>query len=331
MSRPGRPDVAFLTWGRIDRAAEIAGALGGEAWSFRPRRLDRQALAPLRWLLGAVVTWAYLLRRRPRALVVTNPPIWLGLIAWMYTRPRRAPLVLDSHPGGFGVQGDPVAARVQRLHAWLAARADLVLVTAPHWVEIVNGWGGRGQVLHEAEPEWLPTPPKPAGEPFRLLFAGTFGRDEPVAEIVEAVRGLDNVTLEITGDPRKAPPEVTAAVGPNVVLLGWLDPQDYLAAISRADAVIVLSTEQTSVMRAACDVVWAMRPLLVNDNELLAEVFPDAVRAQCTVPELRAGVLRLVEEHQRLCELAPGARERQAAHWHDQLARLAQAVNRTST
>lgn len=328
--QPGRPAVAFLTWGQVGaRAAEIAVSLDGESWGFRPRRLDTRWLAPTRWLLGAVATVWYLLRRRPRAVIATNPPIWLGLITRLYAWLAGAVTVLDSHPGGFGAQGDRVAARLQRLHAWLAARVDLVLVTTPAWVKVVEGWGGRGLVLHEAEPAWSPTPSRPAGEVFHLLFAGVFGLDEPVAEILEAVRELPNVLLSVTGDPRRAPEGLVENAPVNVRFLGYLNQPSYIGALADADAVVVLSTEPTSVMRAACDAVWALRPLLVNDSLALADAFPDAIRADCTPDALRTGIKELMDRHADLRVRADEARARQAGRWREQRDALTAVVYRS--
>ena len=48
---------------------------------------------------------------------------------------------------------------------------------------------------------------------------------------------------------------------------------DYVAAIERADLVVSLTEEPTSVMRSGCEAVWAQRPLLVSDSPATREAF----------------------------------------------------------
>ncbi|HSK25733.1 MAG TPA: hypothetical protein VK894_02350, partial [Jiangellales bacterium] len=194
-----------MTWGPVpQRAQEIASALGGRACAIRPRRLGAAGLVPLRWLVSAVLTTVHLLRHRPAAVVVTNPPIALALTVYVLRPLLGARVVLDSHPGGFGVQGDRVAARVQWLHRHLARRARAVLVASEPWARTVRAWGGCPLVLHEAEPAWRLPPAAPLGDRARVLLVAVFGGDEPVASAVEAACGM-RLDLRVTGDLRRAP------------------------------------------------------------------------------------------------------------------------------
>ncbi|MGH9043947.1 MAG: glycosyltransferase, partial [Acidimicrobiales bacterium] len=125
--------VAFVAWGSVPgRSEEIARALGGRARCFFPPRTSRPPAA-VRYVLSALATVAWLAKERPNAVIVTNPPVFAGLVAYICSRVLGAPLVLDSHPGGFGVQGDRISARLQPMHRWLARRAEAVLVTDETW------------------------------------------------------------------------------------------------------------------------------------------------------------------------------------------------------
>ncbi|MGH9048059.1 MAG: glycosyltransferase, partial [Acidimicrobiales bacterium] len=146
--------VCFVAWGSVPgRSAELASAVGGEARCFFPPRDARPPLA-LRYLFSAIATVTYLLGRRPRAVIATNPPVFAALVAYGCARALGARFVLDSHPGGFGAQGDRVAARLQGLHRWLATRAAAVLVTEETWARTVAMWGGTALIVHEAPADW---------------------------------------------------------------------------------------------------------------------------------------------------------------------------------
>lgn len=124
------PKVSFIAWAEDSgRALDIAQALGGEARTFYGLRIVWKPLVPLRYLLNAIGTCGYLISRRPRAVIVTNPPIFPGLIAWLYCAVTKAPLVLDSHPSAFGAA--PMSERVADIHAWLTRHAATTMVTVP--------------------------------------------------------------------------------------------------------------------------------------------------------------------------------------------------------
>ena len=119
-----RPRVSFIAWAEdAGRAHEVAQALGGEACTLYRLRIVWKPLVPLRYLLNAISTCIYLLSRRPRAVIVTNPPIFPGLIACPYCIATKAPLLLDSHPSAFGEA--PMAKQVGRRPCLArAARSD---------------------------------------------------------------------------------------------------------------------------------------------------------------------------------------------------------------
>ena len=319
--------VSFITWQRhAGRAEEIADALGGTAVHVHQRRLSGSTPRTLlRYAASAALTAGHLLVRRPSAVVVTNPPVVPGLIATAYGAITGRPVVLDSHPTSFGAKDHAVAQRLLPLHRAMARRAAAVMVTTDQWVRVVEGWGGRGLVVHEAPPRWTVAPWAPRGGRPQVLFAGVFGSDEPVDVVVAAARALPGVDVAITGDPRKCPPQLAADLPANVRLVGFLDPDAYRRAVEDADVLLVLTTEPTSVVRAGYEAVYAGRALVLSDTPVLREVFPDAEHAPNTAEGVAAGLERA------LAALPDAGRrsralERQQRRWAEQLAALQAAV-----
>ena len=304
------------------RAAEIAAALGGEAEVIHPLGGRGAARKLARYAVSAAFTLLYLARARPRALIVTNPPIFAGLVAYAYKRLTGAPMLLDSHPGGFGLQGDRLSARLRPLTRWLVRRVDSTLVTEPSLQTLVEGWGGKADLLHEAPPLWSVAQARaPEGRP-RLLFVGVFQRDEPVEEVVTAARELPEVDVEITGDPAKAPAGLIGSAPENVRFLGYLDAPAYVAALERADVILAITTEPTSVVRAGYEAIYAGRPLVLSDTPTLRSVFPHAVHVDNTGAAIAAGVRDAVDRHAELLALVPAADALQRSRWKGQLATL---------
>lgn len=322
----GRPRVSFIAWSAVGgRSAEIASALGGESACFYSLAGARGTLVPLRWCHSALRMIAYLLRRRPRALIVTNPPIFPGLIGLVYGRLARAPVVLDSHPGSFALKGDRVARVMLPVHRWLAGKVAAVLVTVEQLAEQVRGWGGRAVLVHEAPAE------RPSAAPVRrrdrpeILFICTFAPDEPVAAVLAAAARMRDVAVTVTGDLRRAP--TRDQTPPNARLVGFLDPNAYTRALERCDAVLVLTTESTSMVRGGYEAVYAQRPLIVSDWPALREAFPYAVHVDNDAAAIADGLKRVCDHYAVLCRSAPHALAAQQQRWQMQLQQLLAVLN----
>jgi hypothetical protein len=302
--------------------------VGGYAWTFRPTILEDRRWTPLRWVVQAVATVVFLARSRPSAIIATNPPIWLGLIAYGYCKLRHAPMVLDSHPGGFGAQEDRIAARLQPLHRWLVARVAAVLVTGEPWSTQVRKWGGTAIALWEAPVLW--TVPvltdRAEGAPLQVLYVGVFAVDEPVGIFVQAMNQVEGIEVSITGDRRRAPLGLFETAARHVHFVGYLRGRDYVAAMAKADVVVTLTTEPSSVMRAACEAIWAERPLLVTDTPATRDAFPSAVHVPNDVEALAAAVTALSADLSPALTGLHAAREAQQAAWDRQLLALKKAL-----
>ena len=315
-----RTSVLFLAWApTAGRARDLARALDGEASTVYPASLSSRRLTPVRYAASMVLTAAELVRRRPRAVVVQNPPVYPSLLAIAFVRATGGRFVLDSHPASFGVKGNRQAQRTLAVTRWLASHADATLVTTQSWADVVEEWGGRAVVLHEAPPHWTVSDPRPldGGRP-QVLFSCVFAQDEPVDDVVEAARRVPEVDIAITGDPRRASEGQLDSLPPNVRLTGWLDQEAYAAEVDRCDILLALTDEPTSVMRAAYEAGYARRVLVLSGTPVMTALFPEAVPTGNDAESLAVSLRDAVARHDELRSSLDQVRERQRRRWSEQ-------------
>src|SRR4051794_38483282 len=144
-----RPPVSFIAWTSVSgRSQEIADSLGGESRAFFDFQFVSRRLIPLRYVVSAIRTFLYLLLRRPRAVIVTNPPIFPGLLAYLYGWLSRAPIVLDSHPSSFGFDPDNTVVQVgMPIHRFLIPRVAGNMVTEQNLVDRVTELNGKALIV----------------------------------------------------------------------------------------------------------------------------------------------------------------------------------------
>jgi glycosyltransferase involved in cell wall biosynthesis len=325
------PPVLFVSWGAVEgRSAEIAAALGGTSLAVFPPVEGHRPPVAVRYALAAPLTVVALLRLAPRALVVTNPPVVLALIALGWSKVAGVPLALDSHPGSFGRQGDRASRLLLPLHRFVARRAAVCLVTCEDWVRVVESWGGRGIVLHESPGRWPGSPSPPSrptagGRPL-VLFVTRFAGDEPVGAVVDAAAMLPGADFAVTGRLADLPGSLAAAAGPNVRFVGFLPGARYRELVASADVLLTLTSEPTSVMRAAYEAVYAGKPLVVSDWPLCRSLFPHAVHVQNEPAAVAAGLAEALGRLGELGAAAVEARATQQARFEGQIERLRLAL-----
>lgn len=323
------PPVAFLAWtDRTERADEIAASLGGVARRFDGNGLRGRATAPLRYVLNTAATAWWLARHRPRAVITQNPPVFLGIVAWLYGLIVRVPVLLDSHPASFGRKDAGIWRLLLPVHRFLAVRARLVLVTGAELADEVREWGGAAAEVHEAPPVGLQATPSLEldGHRLQVFYVGVFAPDEPVAAVVEAARRVPDVDVLVTGDPRRAPAGLIDGAPDNVKFVGFLQRDAYRRGLADAHAVMALTTDPTSVVRSGYEAVYAGRPLLTSDWPVLRETFPYAVHVAGRPAELAAALESLRQRYADLRSGTAAALAHQEATWTNQRAAIEEAI-----
>jgi glycosyltransferase involved in cell wall biosynthesis len=302
------------------RSAEIALALDGDARCFYSSGLVRRELVPLRYVIGALRTVAYLVRRRPSAIIVSNPPVFPGAIAYLYGRITKAPVVLDSHPSSFALyENKKLIAAMMPLHRFLMSRVRGVIVTDDRLAHQVRAQGGRAEIVHEAPPLWRVSPPSSLKGRPQILVVGIFADDEPTDVVVDVARRLPHVDVSITGDVRKCPPALQTARPENVCFTGFLGPEDYRDAVEKAHIVIAATKLPEAVSRAANEAVFACRPLITSDTPATRRYFPFAVHVPNTTVGMTEGIEEALRRYDELRLLAEEARDEQRQRWERQL------------
>jgi glycosyltransferase involved in cell wall biosynthesis len=316
-----------LAWVREGgRPRELAAALGGEPKSFFDLGIVRRSLVPLRYLVSSLRTIAYLFRRRPRALIVQAPPVVLAVLADLYGRLTKAPVVIDSHPAAFGIEGSSVDRALLPLLARLARRASGCIVTTDELGDRVREWGGRPLVVHEAPPGWLMDDEALTPDPNTVLFVSTFAPDEPLEELLEAARTLPDIRFRITGDLRRLRPELRRRAPENVEWLGYLTGAQYPQALRRAAVVVTLTDRRESVPRSAYEAVYARRPLVSTAWPHMHDLFPQATLVENKADAIAAGIRQVFDSEKQHDGSTERAYELQQARWRAQVQHLRAAV-----
>lgn len=283
----------FVSWSVAHgRSRDLATALGAEAVFIGVRRRRRRWLSPLRYVASAVVTLRLLVARRPRALFVMVPPLPLTVMAVVYGRLTRTPVVLDAHTGA------ALSMRTGRRRLslrWAGRLATVTIVTNEQLAGPLRASGVRTITLHDA----VGTLPGREGSSFTVVAPLSWAPDEPVEQIVAAAQRCPDVAFVATG---RAPQEMIDRpdLPTNLDLVGFLEPHDFDALLETAGVVLALTTREATMQRAGYEAMARGRPVIASRTQVLREFFREAALYAADSEELAAAVLACQERHDEL-------------------------------
>lgn len=277
MNKP--KSIAWVTWEDHRRSRELADALGAEyvLLQFKGPRW-------LRYLILGVRTTVFVARRRDHVLFCQNPSIVLATLLCVLRKPLRFRLVVDRHSNfKFHLKNNnhPKWRIFQALSRWTIRKADLTIVTNNRLAGVVQEWGGEPAILQDKLPALYPsTPAKPPDfmrceQKYSVMCVTSYGDDEPIEELVNAIASLPDVTAYMTGNygGTRWGRMKAALENDGVVLTGFVSEQDYVDLMASVDAVVVLTIRDDILTCGAYEAVSLRKPLVLSDTEILRSYF----------------------------------------------------------
>jgi glycosyltransferase involved in cell wall biosynthesis len=291
-----REPIAVVVWAaEQDRAFKSAQHLNAPIYYAHILFFQRNIpiLVPLRYLVQAIKTWAILLKKRPRVVHVTNPPIFAPLTVFLYSRLFGAAYIMDTHSPALYSHKWGWTLPLQRL----MARGALVNITdQDRFKKMFEDWGAKAIIL-----------PKPPGKQrrstlqtlpldpgcFCVTVVNTFGPDEPLLPIFEAAVHLTEVHFYVLGNTRLADKALLASAPPNITFTGYLHKEEYWEQLLRSDAVMTLTTYPYSLLAGGQDGMIVGKPLILSEQPVLQDYF---TKGAVFVDNTARGIIKGVRE-----------------------------------
>lgn len=273
---------------------------------------QRPVVAPFKLPLQLARTAWLLWRERPAVVVVQTPPAYAPLVPTLYAGWTGAGVIIDAHSQTFLSRRWRWALPLVR---WLARRALAVLVTNEPLAATVRGWGARPIVAVSPPPSPPRLAPRQPCGTFTVVFPCAFEPDEPVEAVLAAARLLPAVRFVITGNHRKRP-ALQAAAPPNVELTGYLPREAFYERLRDANALLVLTTLEHTILQGALEGMDLGQPLILSDTALLRAYFSrGAVHVPNTADGIVAGVRTVQAREETLRAEMQTLRAQRRAEW----------------
>jgi glycosyltransferase involved in cell wall biosynthesis len=207
---------------------------------------------------------------------------------------RKTVLIVDRHSNFFPISN---LVFINKIHEILSKvtikKADMTIVTNTHLKAIVDNSGGYGVVLEDKVPLFHKGKEIELAGKYNILFICSFDPDEPIKEVFEAAKMLDpDVYIYVTGNYKKIKlRDLINNIPKNIRLTGFLTETDYVDYLYAADAVIVLTQWDHTLLCGAYEAVAAEKPIILSDkDDLLAYFRHGTVKVQNSAQSIAAAI-----------------------------------------
>jgi glycosyltransferase involved in cell wall biosynthesis len=312
---PARRRVTYISWAEsCSRSDHTARELGGSSHMVYAAQFgSRASTILLKYAVQWLRTLQILAREQPDAVFVMTPPVFAALPAFWYGWRTGAQVILDAHTAAFLL---PRWRSFQWLQRLLCRRALTTLVSNQHLGDVVRAAGGHATLVPDVPVVFPERDAFPRPDGFVVGVVCSFDYDEPVAEVFAAAAQLPDVTFFVTGNPRKLPPDVRTTMPSNVTLLGFVSTAQYGGLLADADAIVVLTTYDHTMLRGAYEAIYQGTPVVISDWQLLRDAFPEgAVHVDNTANGIAEGIRTVARDPRGFKAAAARMRVRKLEYW----------------
>lgn len=305
----------FISWApHCSRSDSIAREFGARSCMIYNNRFgSRPATILFKYLWQALETFKVLHREKADVAFVMTPPVFAGLVLYVYSLFRPLQYVVDVHTAALLM---PRWQRLQWLQRFVCRKAATTMVTNDHLAALVRQGGGHTTIVRDVPVTYPCSERFAAKAGFTVAVICSFNYDEPIDQILQAAARLPDVQFLFTGDPTPLDPKLRDNMPPNAKLTGFLSSADYGSLLTHADAVMSLTTRDHTMLRGAYEAIYLSTPVVVSHWSLLRQAFDDgAVHVDNTAPDIVAGIRRIQADGAGFRLGAARLRQRKLQQW----------------
>jgi glycosyltransferase involved in cell wall biosynthesis len=260
------PQVAVLVWKKLSRRSELlAQALDANLWVFPD-------IIP--YMRAAIRTLMKIIRYKPKNLIIQLPQGPLLLEALLLKRLLGYKVLADVHTG-FLLSTDWKGKILNAPFVKLLHYSDLVIAHNEAQLNLIPK-NAKNKTLVVLDPWPFITTPnthlKTIEEQY-IVFPASFAPDEPLQEVIDAVKSHNiNIKLFITGNWKRKP-EIKKSESDHIKFTGFLSKEEFGILLAQASAIITGTKREFTSLMSGWEAVAYTKPLAVTKTRTLKNLF----------------------------------------------------------
>lgn len=318
--------IIFIAWTPSSRRMELlAERLDASLHFVHWGTTSELWRAPIKYFIQSVRTWQLLSKEKPDIVIVQNPPIFCVLVSFFYAKRYKANYIIDSHTAAF------ISWKWRWSVSWHRMLSQHALTTLVHnrsQQNIVKGWGCPYMLLAYTPGDYSEYEDYPLDGLFNVAVVSSFMADERPDAVFRAATRLPDVTFHVTGDANRLARNVLAQKPDNCHLTGYLPYKRYVGLLQEADAIMVLTTRDDTLLMGSFEAVSIGKPLITSNFSVLKDYFPlGTIHIPYTEEGIYTGVLEARSKKDELQREMLRLREKLEEDWENKIGILKSLCN----
>lgn len=315
MEIKNKKKVLFIAWIFFSRRSQLLAEKFDIKLFLVQALKHKYFLSPVRYVLQFIKTIKILFCESPKIIFVQNPPIFAVLTVYFYTKIKNADFIIDSHTGALTA---PWWKWSLPLHAFLSRRALMTIVTNKYLENMVKSWRAKTFIIADIPTDFQRGKIFSTKGEYNIAVINTFSPDEPMEQILEAASYLPDIFFYITGDTIRAKEKYLNSHSENIEFTGFLPDDKYIGLLRNVQAVLVLTNDNYTMQRGACEAVSLGKPIITSDWPTLREYFnKGTIFVDNTSKGIKEGILSCQRQEDTLKNEILLLREERWEEWNE--------------
>jgi len=257
-------DITVIAWKKLSRRSELlTQALNGKMLFFKDN---------LPYIRATIKTFSYVIRQKPRVLLLQLPQGPLLLEAYFLKKLIGCKIIADVHTG-FLLSTEWKGLVLNAPFVKLLSLADIVVAHNETQIEIIPKNVKNKTVVVYDPWNFIEIENNTIKQEKYMVFPASFAPDEPLEEIIKAVNATKQpLKLYITGNWKHAP-ELKKYETEKIQFTGFLSNQEFNKLLSGASAIITGTTREYTTMMSAWEAIAYNKPLAVTATKTLKTMY----------------------------------------------------------
>lgn len=280
-----------------------------------------------RYVKSTALTFRLFRREAPELIIVQNPSMILATLACIYGKFTNTPVIVDRHSTFLlskkfvdkpWLKWSPNMLLFRVLSRFTLKAASMTIVTNQFLANLVTNAGGNPFILPDPIPRIGSKSENDLKNGFNVLFITSFADDEPIEEVLLAMRSLEreDITLHISGDFRKLDRRILESAPRNVRFTGFLTESEFHSLLWNVDAVMVLTTAEYTMLCGCYEAVAACKPLITSNRRVLKDYFLEAIFVNDQSEDIGIGIKEAFENADLYAKSAIESNTRISEEWN---------------
>lgn len=311
----------WISWEKQRRSIELATSLRCELFI-----LEHQG--SLRYIKNLISTYMIVRREKPSILFVQNPSMILACFASCILKHIfNIPVIVDRHSNFLLTYRKKITlfGIIFNFLSYLSIKcADITIVTNEELANVVDVLGGNPFVLPDKIPEFdkYKINKRKLNSKLTALVVSSYAEDEPIEEIFEAARLLENkdIFFYVSGNSKKCKKQLIDKLPSNIKLTGFLDDNEYTNMLFSVDFVIVLTTIEYTLLCGCYEAISAEKPLITTGTRVLKNLFSGAIFVNNSRNEIFSSCLLLSQDINKYKKISVENKKKLIEKWNESIA-----------